>query len=42
MTRQYAVRFLFIDRILGVQDAAVLQLGRVVFSNADATILAVG
>jgi hypothetical protein len=42
MTQQYAVRFLFIDRVLGPQDPAVLQLGRVVFSNQDAAILAVG
>ncbi len=42
MTSQYSVRFLFIDRLHGVHDAAVLQLGHVVYSNADAIILAVG
>jgi hypothetical protein len=42
MTRQYSVRFLFIDRLRGPVDAAVLGFGRVVFSNADAVILAVG
>jgi hypothetical protein len=42
MTSQYAVQFLFIDRLHGVHNSAVLQLGRVVYSNADATILAVG
>jgi hypothetical protein len=42
LTRQYSVRFLFVDRIHGGADAAVYQLGRVVFSNHDAAIIAVG
>jgi hypothetical protein len=42
LSRQYGVRFLFIDRIHGGADAAVLGLGRVVFSNSAATIIAVG
>ena len=42
MTQHYAVRFLFVDRVLGPFDPAVLQLGRVAYSNADAIILAVG
>jgi hypothetical protein len=42
LTQQYAVRFLLIDRIHGSVDPNVLQLGRVVFSNRDATIVAVG
>jgi hypothetical protein len=42
MTSHYSVQFLFIDRLHGGHDAAVLQLGHVVYSNADATILAVG
>jgi hypothetical protein len=42
MTQQYSVRFLFIDRTLGSHDPAVLHLGRVVFTNQDATIVAVG
>lgn len=42
MTQQYAVRFLFIDRIHGTFDPAVLKLGDVVFTNQDATIIAVG
>jgi hypothetical protein len=39
---QYDVRYLFIDRTLGPDDPGVLQLGRVVFSNPDAAIVAVG
>ena len=42
MTHQYSVRFLFVDRLLGPFDPAVLQLGRVAYTNADAIILAVG
>jgi hypothetical protein len=42
LVSDYDVRFLFIDRTLGPYTAAVLKLGRVVFSNADATIIAVG
>ncbi len=42
LTQRYGVRFLFIDRIHGGADAAVLGLGRVVFTNSDATIIAVG
>jgi hypothetical protein len=42
LTQQYAVRYLFIDRIHGSVDPNVLQLGRVVFSNHDAAIVAVG
>jgi len=42
MTQRYGVRFLFVDRLLGPFDPAVLQLGRVAYSNADAIILAVG
>jgi hypothetical protein len=42
LTQQYAVRFLFVDRVHGGADAAVAQLGRIVFSNHDATIVAVG
>jgi hypothetical protein len=42
MTQMYGVRYLFIDRLLGTEDPAVMQLGRVVFSDADAVILAVG
>jgi hypothetical protein len=42
MTRHYAVRFLLLDHHLGPNDPAVLQLGHVVFSNSDATVLAVG
>jgi hypothetical protein len=41
MVRQYSVRFLFIDRINGTADPAVSQLGRIVYSNQDATIIAV-
>jgi len=42
MTQDYPVRFLFIDRLLGDHDPAVLQLGHVVFNNQDAVIVAVG
>jgi hypothetical protein len=42
LVSQYDVRFLFIDRTLGPYTPAVLKLGRVVFSNPDATIIAVG
>jgi hypothetical protein len=42
LTQQYAVRFLFIDRIHGSVDPSVVQLGRIVFTNRDATIVAVG
>jgi hypothetical protein len=42
LTTQYSVRYLFIDRIHGGVDPAVLQLGRVVYSNAQAAIVAVG
>ena len=41
MIRQYSVRFLFIDRVNATVDPAVSQLGRIVFSNQDATILTV-
>jgi hypothetical protein len=41
MTGQYAVRFLLLDHHLGPNDPSVLQLGRVVFSNSDATVVAV-
>jgi hypothetical protein len=39
---QYSVRFLFIDRIHGPFDPNVLQLGRVVYSNDQAFVIAVG
>jgi hypothetical protein len=45
MTSQYSVRFLLIDSQDGDIDddnPAVLQLGKVVFSNQAATIVAVG
>ena len=42
MTHAYGVRYLFVDALLGSQNPAVLQLGHVVFSNEDATIIAVG
>ena len=42
LTGEYSVRFLLIDRIHGTVDPAVLKLGRIVFSNHDATIVAVG
>jgi hypothetical protein len=41
MTQQYSVRFLFIDRSRSY-DPAVITLGRVVFSNQRAFIVAVG
>jgi hypothetical protein len=42
LTTQYSVRFLFVDRIHGSVDPAVVQLGHVVYSNDQATIIAVG
>jgi hypothetical protein len=42
LTQQYSVRFLFIDRLHADATPAVLKLGTVVFSNQDATIVAVG
>jgi hypothetical protein len=42
MTQEYSVRFLFIDRLHGTFDPAVLTLGHLVYSNQDATIIAVG
>jgi hypothetical protein len=42
MTQDYGVRYLFVDDLLGSQNPGVLQLGHVVFSNNDATIIAVG
>jgi hypothetical protein len=42
MTQQYSVRFLFFDLTRGAANPTVLRLGRVVFSNQDATIVAVG
>jgi hypothetical protein len=42
LTQQYSVRYLFIDRIHADASPAVLQLGKVVFSNHDAAIVAVG
>jgi hypothetical protein len=42
LTQEYAVRFLFIDRVHADATPAVLKLGTVVFSNHDATIVAVG
>jgi hypothetical protein len=41
LTHQYGVRYLLIDRTLGPYDPALIKLGRVVFSNPDATIIAV-
>jgi hypothetical protein len=41
LTQQYDVRFLFIDRLHHNANPALLNLGRVVFSDNDATILAV-
>ncbi len=41
LTQQYGVRFLFIDRLHHNADPALLSLGRVVFTDDDATILAV-
>ncbi len=42
ITQRYDVRYLLIDRRLGPYDPSVITLGRVVFSNQDATIVAVG
>jgi hypothetical protein len=42
LTEQYGVRYLLIDRVHHNADPALLLLGRVVLSNTDATILAVG
>ena len=42
LTRQYSVRFLFIDRLHGKVDPGVVRLGRVVFANQDAIVVAVG
>jgi hypothetical protein len=42
MIDHYGVRYLLIDRLHHNADPAVLQLGRVVFTNQDATIVAVG
>jgi hypothetical protein len=42
LIQQYGVRFLFIDRIHGSVDTAVLQLGRILFGNRDAFVVAVG
>ena len=42
LTGQYSVRFLLVDRMHGTVDPAVLKLGRIVFSDDDATIVAVG
>jgi hypothetical protein len=42
LVHQYGVRYLFIDRTLGPYTPSVLTLGRVVFSNPEATIIAVG
>jgi hypothetical protein len=42
LTQQYGVRFLFIDRVHGGADPAVVQLGKIAFSNSAATIVAVG
>ena len=39
---QYGVRYLFVDRTLGPYNPAVINLGRIVFTNPDATIIAVG
>jgi hypothetical protein len=41
LTQQYDVRFLFIDRLHRNANPALLNLGRVVFSDNNATILAV-
>jgi hypothetical protein len=41
LMQQYDVRFLFIDRLHHNANPALLNLGRVVFSDNDATILAV-
>ena len=42
LTGQYSVRFLLVDRMHGTVDPAVLKLGRIVFSDDDTTIVAVG
>ena len=42
LIQQYGVRFLLVDRIHGSVDSAVLQLGRIVFADRDAFIVAVG
>ncbi len=42
LIQQYGVRFLLVDRIHGSVDGAVLQLGRIVFGDRDAFIVAVG
>ncbi len=42
VTQQYSVEFLFIDRVNGSADPAVVRLGSVVFRDTDATIVAVG
>lgn len=42
LTRQYSVRWLFIDRVHHGANLAVLQLGHVVFSDSDVLIVAVG
>jgi hypothetical protein len=42
LTDQYGVRYLLIDRLHHNADPAVLQLGRIVLTNPDATIVAVG
>lgn len=42
LTQQYSVSYLFIDRVDNDSDPAVVQLGTVVFNDADATIVKVG
>jgi hypothetical protein len=42
LTQRYSVRYLFVDRVHGGYDPAVLQLGHVVYSNDQATIIVVG
>jgi hypothetical protein len=42
LTDQYGVRYLLIDRLHHNADPALLQLGRIVLTNPDATIVAVG
>jgi hypothetical protein len=42
LTEDYAVRYLFIDRMHGTVDPSVLSLGHVVFTNAAAIIISVG
>jgi hypothetical protein len=42
LTDQYDVRYLLIDRLHHDADPALLQLGRIVLTNPDATIVAVG